>query len=408
MSRTAPAAIDRRSPRARGLWAVLVGLAIASTACTGSPDDPPPRTDAPGAPMVGVAWEEVRLPTVPGHRIAVRDATWCGDRWLVVGGVLGPPADSRPGAWVSSDGRRWEAIRFRTSTYWGARAVLSSVACRGGVPVAVGAMSGGAHGNPRVATFRETRQGAWVDVPAPVERYGGPSAVNVGDVAAGPRGWLISGNRRTGPAVWTARSPRRFHLVEGEPGLVGGEGAPLAHGAVSDGSRWTVVGGRTGPEVSDRVPVAWSSADGRRWRREEVPDTPGYDDLHRAARVGDAVVAIGLRGSGFGSWLREDGDWRAGGGFGTTETEARRAPGVASLTTDGTAMLTVVSDGARFHLWGSPDGVAWAPIELPLDLEATAEQALAVASSRSGVLLVADTGDGSRVWQAPWPGLGTP
>lgn len=391
----------------RQLLAVAV-VALGSAACTDAADDDQGPTAGTSTPLV-VDWAEASLPEQQrGRRLGLRDVTRCGDRWVVVGGVLGPGTGSRPAAWSSPDGRAWEEIGFRTSTYWGARSVLSSVACGRGEPVAVGAMSGGAHGNPRVATFRSTARGVWVDVPAPFEQYGGPSAVNVGDVAAGPAGWLIVGNRRSGPAVWTASSPRRFHLVEGAPGLVGGAGSPLAHGGLWDGAAWTVVGGSTGAEGVDRVPVAWRSTDGREWTREAVPGSPGYADLHEAILLDDVVVAVGLRGTGFGSWVRSDGGWRAGGAFGSTDPEASRAPRVASLAAGRGVLLAVVSDGARFGLWGSPDGLAWTPVELPLELDATAEQALAVAGTPSGVLLVADTGDGSRAWRAPWPDLGTP
>lgn len=382
-----------------------MAVAVAAAACSGAPEGGSPPATVPSAPVLDVAWEEVALPAPAGERrLGVRDVTWCGDRWLVVGGVLGPGADSRPAAWSSPDGRAWREIRFRTTTYWGARSVLSSVACREAEPVAVGAMSGGAHGNPRVATFRSTGRGVWVDVPAPFEQYGGPSAVNVGGVTAGPHGWLIAGNRRSGPAVWIARSPFRFDLVEEAPGLVD-EDAPLAHGGVWDGSAWTVVGGSTGAAPADRVPVAWRSTDGRDWTRETVPATSDYEDLHRAVLAQDAVVAVGLRGAGFGSWLRDDGGWRTGGAFGATDPGASRAPRVTGLATSRGAVLAVVSDGARFQLWGSSDGTTWRPVELPLTLAANAEQALAVGSSRSGVVLLADTGDGSRAWRAQWPDL---
>lgn len=406
---TTPGRRPARAPARQVAALLLVALLVAlgSAACTGTPgDDRPPATGSSVAAL-DVAWEELALPGDRGHRATARDLTWCGDHWLVVGGVFGPAGRTRPAAWTSPDGQTWRELRFRTSTYWGARAVLSSVACRGEVPVAVGAMSGGAHGNPRVATFRPAARGAWVDVPAPFEQYGGPSAINVGDVAAGPAGWLIAGNRRSGPAVWTASSPRRFDLVEGAPGLVGdGADAPLAQGVAWDGSAWIVVGGSTAGNATDRVPVAWRSTNGRDWTRESLPDTPDYEDVHQAAVVDGALVAVGLRGTGFGSWVRDEDGWRAGGTFGENTPDAGRPPSVVGLATGHGNLLAGVSDGSRFHLWGSTDGLTWRQVELPVSLESAADQALAVGGSESGVLLVADTADGSRAWRAPWPDLG--
>ncbi|KAA1424280.1 hypothetical protein [Nocardioides antri] len=374
------------------------------TACSGdSSDDGPPAT--PAVSEVRVEWREVALPEAPrGRRVAVRDAAWCGDRWVVVGGLLGPGGASRPAAWTSPDGRSWGEVRFPTSTYWGGRAVLATVACRGTVPVAVGAMSGGAHGNPRVVTFRPEGRGVWVDVAAPFEQYGGPSAVNVGPVTSGDDGWLITGNRRTGPAAWVAVSPRRFHLVERAPGLVGdGSDAPLARGAVWDGSGWTIVGGSTGEDALDRVPVAWRSTNGRDWVREPVPDTAEYDDLYRAVLLEGSVVAVGVRGPGFGSWVRDGAGWHRAGAFGGADPEAPGAPAVTSATSGPGGVLTTVTDGAVSELWGSVDGTTWSRVELPA--APAGDGALAVASSDAAVLLVADGGDGSQAWIAHWPDL---
>ena len=46
------------------------------------------------------------------------------------------------------------------------------------------------------------------------------SATNVGPVAGGPTGWLITGNRTSGPGVWFTDDPRGFVRVEAEPGLL--------------------------------------------------------------------------------------------------------------------------------------------------------------------------------------------
>ena len=63
-------------------------------------------------------------------------------------------------------------------------------------------------------------------------QYGGVGATNVGPVAGGPSGWLITGNRISGPGVWFTDDPRVFTRVEGEPGLTDdGDLESLAQGA---------------------------------------------------------------------------------------------------------------------------------------------------------------------------------
>lgn len=385
---------------------LLVGAGLV-TGCTGDdagPDQGPGSTST--APVaVAARWREVELPVrAAGARAAARDATWCGDRWLVVGGVVGPGGRARPAAWSSRDGERWRPVVVRAATYWGRRAVVLGVACRGAVPVAVGAMSGGAHANPRVSTFRPLDDDTWVDVPAPAEQYGGPSAVNVGPVAAGDPGWLIAGNRRSGPAVWVAPDPKDFDLVEGAPGLSDGAGLTgLAQDAVWDGSAWLVVGGAHTDDALDRRPQAWSSRDGRRWTREPVPGTEGYDDLQRVIAVGGQVVAAGVADGRFATWVRNAGGWREGGSFGGFDPDGGSAPRVTGLAAGPTTLLATTSDGAELGLWGLDDAARWWRIEMPLAVTASAEHALLAAAHEEDVLLVADTGDGARAWLAPVP-----
>ncbi len=269
---------------------VLATVALATAglgACTGDSDDDRPPATAPTETEVRVDWEQVALPDAsPGRRIAVRAAAWCGDRWVIVGGLLGPGDASRPAAWTSSDARSWEAVRLRTSTYWGGRAVLSTVACRGTQPVAVGAMSGGAHGNPRVVTFTSEDRGAWVDVSAPFEQYGGPSAVNVGPVASGDAGWLITGNRRTGPCDLDrpVRRPVPLDRAGTRPGRRRSGLAVRARRRVGrvgmDGRRRQHRRGRPRPgagglEVDERSRLGEGTGAGHRRLRRPLPGRPG-------------------------------------------------------------------------------------------------------------------------------------
>lgn len=85
----------------------------------------------------------------------LRDAASCDGRWFVVGAVADASGGTRPAAWFSADGSAWVPLRVEARTFYGRQNVLSSVACRGGRMAALGAKTGGAHGNPRTSTWRE-------------------------------------------------------------------------------------------------------------------------------------------------------------------------------------------------------------------------------------------------------------
>jgi hypothetical protein len=390
--------VRARTRLAVALAALAPALTAALTACTGHTD---------GAPEPH--WRVVSLPMPPGPtgRIAVREATRCGEGWYVVGGVfLDRPSadqDSRPAAWRSTDGRTWTPMPIEARTFWGQRAILASVACANGTVNVVGARSGGAHGIPRVTTFYEDAEGLH-DVEAGYTQYGGENGTNVGPISGGPVGWLITGNRTSGPAVWTSPSGRSYRLHEGVPGLADDDRlTALAQDAAWDGEQWIVVGGGSAPGHSlDRQPQAWTSPDNTAWTREPVPTTPKYDDLERVlvAPRGD-VLALGLRGSAFGSWHHRDGVWTKGRTFGRIPSEGGHSPFVASLASDGDGLWTTTSDGVRYTLWHSTDGDRWQRVRTPAATPETGgDHTLSVAAGRAGVLLLSDDGDVGRAWIA--------
>ena len=93
----------------------------------------------------------------------------------------------------------------------------------------IGSRSGGAHGNPRVTSWYQRADGALVDMQAPFELYGGPEAVSVRRVVAGPSGWLIAGNRLSGAAVWVSADATDFRIVDDDTvmGVMNGKLEPL-------------------------------------------------------------------------------------------------------------------------------------------------------------------------------------
>lgn len=382
----------RRGPALASL--VATGLALA--ACDAA---------APAPGPVELTWVEHRLPAPDGApgRTVVRDAVACGEGWWVVGAVfLDRPTetrDTRPAIWFSPDRTQWASVPVDARTYWGRRAILNSAACSRDRLAVVGARSGGAHGNPRVTTFRMDGR-RLVDVPAVFTQYGGVSATNVGPIAGGPTGWLITGNRTSGPGVWFTDDPRGFTRVEAEPGLTDdGDLESLAQAAGWAGEEWVVVGSgaRTGRHL-DPDPLAWTSTDGLAWAPEEMPATDGVQDVHRVTLLDDGrLLAVGRSGGSYASWLRDEDGWHEPVAFGRIADEWRGAPYVASVATTDLGVVATLSTGDHYELWWSADGGSWARVEVPLEPQTAGDHTMMVAAG-GDVLVVADAGDGGHVW----------
>ena len=384
--------------RARGLvTALALGLGVGLVAgCTSAEPEPE---------QVRLAWVEHPLPAPDGApgRTVVRDAVQCGEGWWVVGAVfLDHPTetrDTRPAAWFSPDRATWTSVPVEARTYWGRRAILGSVACSRDRIAVVGARSGGAHGNPRVTTFWLDDR-TLVDVRTTFIQYGGVTATNVGPVAGGPTGWLITGNRTSGPGVWFTDDPRGFTRVEAEPGLTDdGDLESLAQAGGWTGDEWVVVGAgaRTGQHV-DPDPLAWTSPDGLTWTPEEMPAADGAQDVHRVLALDDErVLAVGLSAGRFAAWLREGGGWRDPVVFGAVADEWHGSPYVASLARTPAGVLATLSTGDHYEMWRTGDGRDWQRVDVPLEAQTAGDHTLVVAAGED-LLLVADAGDGGHVW----------
>ncbi|MFC4150271.1 hypothetical protein ACFO0M_28800 [Micromonospora mangrovi] len=386
--------------RARCALAVLGLVAVLLAGCRAS-GHAAPTSPEPARP----AWQSVTLPVPPGApgRLLLRDATACAGRWFVVGALVDAAGVTRPAAWTSADAVGWTPLRPVPRSPYGAENVLTAAGCRDGRLAAVGGRSGGVHGNPRISTWRQSGDGSLVEVPAEFEVFGGPDAVNVGRIAGGPRGWLISGNRSTGAAAWLSADGSDFRLVSGVPGLAAdGAGRPWVSDGVATGSGWLLAGsvlssGRTGSD-----PVVWRSADGLTWRRAVLSVAATDEDLQRVVRLGERVVAVGRRGDGLGAWLGDGGAWRAGGGFGGAGTDRPGRVWASAAVAGG--VLAVVAGGATGAGWFSRDGVAWSSVTLPVAVPARSDRTVAVAGGDASALLLVDDGTGAQVWRAdgPW------
>ncbi|MCO1597780.1 hypothetical protein M8C17_21750 [Micromonospora sp. RHAY321] len=361
-------------------------------------------------------WQASDLPAPPGApgRLVVRDAAACAGRWYVVGAVAGPDGSTRPAAWRSTDGRSWSPLPLHPISYYGERAILYAVGCHEGRVAVIGARAGGAHGNPRVRTWRQDADGGLTEVPAEFELYGGPDAVSASRIAGGGDGWLIAGARTGGASVWHSPDAADFQLVDQAPALASEPAlTTLATDALAAADGWLVSGAGRPAGRADRDPFVWFSEDARAWTRVALPATGEDEVVQRLLRVGSVVYALGVRGSVFQAWARETGaagagaattagEWRAVGRFGATGTGA--VAGVEAVAGGGGELLAMTV-GARDHqLWRSADGgTTWASVTLPIDVSAGGDTSATVAVLDGRMMIAIDGGTAAALWSASLP-----
>lgn len=405
--------VPRRVRPARLAAAVVIALVGAAAACTSEP--PPP----PGP--VELEWREITLPPPPdGTRNVLAGAAACDGRWYLVGGhdqtgvtpeeeLLGTDDTMDPAAWTSRDGQTWTALPVAAHSYYGVRSLLWGAACRNGTLVALGGKVGGAHGNPRMASYYPVRaDGTEVltEVSASFELFGGPKATNVGRITAGPPGYLIVGNRSAGAAVWLSPTGEAFEIVEGAPVLSDSpERATWAADAAFHDGEWIVVGAVVLTGRADRDPAAWRSPDGRTWTAMTAEAAPDSDELTVVASVAGSLTAIGNHGPTFRAWRLEPDGWRASGRFGSTRAEPRDGRLTSAIPVDlaaaGDHLVAVVKAGWTYELWLSADaGTSWRRVISPTPMPAEGGQRVAVAGvpGTDQVLLLVDDGQSAHAY----------
>lgn len=373
--------------------AVLLAVTLVAGGCTAEPE--PPRQQE-------VTWQPGALPVPAGRTAVVRDVTACPNdkTWFAVGATRDGQGGTAPAAWTSPDADTWTSLRIDARSYYGKQNVLATVACRDGRVAAVGAKSGGAHAYPRTFSWHQTADGVLHEVAAPFDLFGGQNAVNVGRLDAGPGGFLISGNRMSGAAVWRSPDAAEFAIVERAPVLASdATGETWAFDSVATGDGWLLVGGFLPKGRIDRDPMAWRSADGVAWARVPGPATDAYEEIQRVALAGAVPVGVGVAGGTFGAWRLTGGAWQAAGTFGV----AGAGPGttVRSVAASGDQVYATTGSPDAYALWVSPDGGAsWRPGDLPSVVPARSETAAAVAVAGGRVVLVTDDGTDGRIYTA--------
>jgi hypothetical protein len=367
---------------------LLLGAVLA--ACTGVDRSPAPQP-------LHLAWRDDRLPVPEGERAMVRDATWCAGRWVVAGATA--TADrTRPAVWTSADGQHWQPVELHPGRdFYTAREILSSVACSRGRLAAIGDMSGGAHGMPRTATWQERPDGSLAAVRAPFTLFGGSESVAVARLVGGPGGYLVTGTRTSGAAVWQSVSGASFRLYDAVPGLAStARRRTQAADAVPRRGGWIVAGQATESDGRLRG-VTWTGDRGGPWRRLDLPGGSTITTAERLVATSGGPDVAGLLDDGFGLWALRDGSWTLDERFGSTDPDGTAASYVSGLAWAGGRPAATYSDGARFRLWVGQD------VPMPTEVRVDGSRDVTVAAHGRRLLLLTDDDRTGRAWLATVP-----
>jgi len=334
-----------------------------------------------------------------------RDATWCGGQWVVVGATADPAGSTRAAAWSSPNARTWRPMVLHPGgDHSAGQAILGSVGCSNGRLAVLGPTSGGAHGLPRTATWRERSDGSLAAVRAPYLRYGGTRAVEVSRLVGGEDGFLIAGTRASGAAVWTSRTGTVFRLHVGVPGLTDTPKVQTqAADAVDDRRGWFVVG--TSTELLGHLfATVWRRSSDGGWTRATLPGGRTVTTGDRAVGVGPGLgpLEAGVLDQRLGLWLLRRGAWSLEGSFGERDPDGTSAPYVSGLTFGGGLVLATYSDGTVFRLAAGDSS----PDESPLPVRVTVQgdhTATVAAVHGDEALLLTDDGHTGRTWTSPLP-----
>jgi hypothetical protein len=314
-----------------------------------------------------------------------------------VGATADARGATRPAVWTSTDALRWRPVALDPGhDYYARRAILTSVGCSRGRVAALGAKPGGAHGNPRVETWHQLADGTLAAVPAPFERYGGQDAVSVNRLCGGTAGFLVTGTRVSGAAVWSSPTGARFTLHARAPGLASSPAASTqALDAVWWDGAWVVVGDASRSD-GRLVATAWSGTGRGPWRAVSLPGGAHLTTGERVVLTGAGPVAVGLLDRAFGIWSDRDGNWSQESTFGA-QVEATSPVFVSGLAWTGSRFAVTYGDGDDFRLAvGTAASLAGVP--LPTTVTDRGDHTATVAAHGDDLLLLTDDGHHTHAW----------
>ena len=364
-------------------------------------------SSASSNPTVRPRWRSVH---VPGAEARVVGMFFDGSTWWFSGSTRDPTGEQRPAVWTSTDLIALSPVVMSPVTPYGEISEIYAIAAAHGGAVALGMHTGGAHGNPRTASWvlsaPDGSPPTMREVKANFELYNGPRQIGVRAVAVAPSGgWVIFGSRVNrngllGATSWWSADGSEFAIYDDDPVLSAAvreqqQGLDLA----ADGSRLLGVGEqfavRSGVASTDAV--AWTSTDGRTWVSHIDPrlrdDGDGEQRFQRVAVSGVRAVIGGTDTAArtrLVAWERRGGTWtRSILPFPSSDDALS---GVTDVGLDDTVAVVGAKVDDRLMLVSRRVGGRWQRVALPT--APTGRRAQLQVGVGGANVVVAATGDG--------------
>jgi hypothetical protein len=385
-------------------------------------------------------WQPIALPVIvpstnkPAAALQVVSASVTGGQtqrgnrlWLIGGATAPAPPARRPALWASRDLVTFTPVPLTPLPGYGEIAEVFGVAALDEAGVRLGAVAqafGGAHGNPRTASWVGGLE-SLAEVRTDFELYNGPRQIAVRSITTAPSGYVIFGSRvnqngRLGAAAWTSKDGTAFDLHDNDPALSSGPNEQTQGLAlIGTQERWTIdpagreislvaVGERlwwdpaNSADTIDTDGIVWVSTDGTRWQRWSPPGFRlGGKGEQRLQQVYLDAAGLVLAGTETVNGRAAVTVWSAKGKrriavFGSTDDPLS---GVTSLQRVGGTWYVAARVGGVLKLAASRDLTVWTGISLPVGLPWGGRAKLLVIPAGRGPLLIGASGlNGGGLW----------
>jgi hypothetical protein len=232
-------------------------------------------------------WERIALDPVSDSTQVVAatriESAGSSPSWILGGATAARPPERKPAAWISTDLKSFVPISMSPNQGYGEIAEVFGIAGRGpdgGDLAAIAQAFGGAHGNPRTASWDGSASGGLSEIRTNFELYNGVRQISVKSIATNSNTYAIFGSRvsqngRLGAASWTSPDGSEFTLFDNDEALSSAPNEQIlgADIAVDPNGIFVAAGERlwwdptNSAETIDTDAIIWRSANGQSWER---------------------------------------------------------------------------------------------------------------------------------------------